>query len=339
MPPILTRRQFLHLAGIAGGLTATGLVGCVQPGSQTHEAALDQLVIKGPPAPPSILLAHVARQERLTALVPEVAFDTWANPDQLRADVTSNALHVAATPTNVAANLYQREVPVRLLNVTVWGILYVLTVDERMNTWSDLQDQTVAIPFRGDMPDLIFRYLAAENGLDVDQDLVPQYVSAPVEGLQSLLAGQARAAVLLEPAATAAQLRGEEQGITVRRMLNLQEEWAKVTGRGPRIPQAGTLAIASVIDTYPDVIAAIQEGLYEAVDWANQNPQAAAQLGAPYLGGVQEPIIAQSLPQMQLEMVPATAAREDLEFFFMRLKELSPELIGGALPDDGFYYS
>lgn len=333
-----TRRQFLHLATVAGGLTAVGLTGCTQTALQTQVEPLEQLVIKGPPAPPSILLARVAQQERLTALVPEVIFDIWANPDQLRADVTSNALHVAATPTNVAANLYQRGVPVRLLNVTVWGILHVLTTVEDIDGWDALAGQTVAIPFRGDMPDLIFRYLAGEHGLNVEQDLTPQYVSAPVEALQFLLAGQAQAAVLLEPAATAAQMRGQQEGIRVRRVLNLQEEWGKVTGRGPRIPQAGTLAVASLIDNHPDVVAALQEGLAEAVTWTQQNPQAAAALGTPYLVGLQEPIIAQALPQMPLEMVPAAAARDDLEFFFTRLKELSPEVIGGDLPDDGFYY-
>jgi NitT/TauT family transport system substrate-binding protein len=38
-------------------------------------------------------------------------------------------------------------------------------------------------------------------------------------------------------------------------------------------------------------------------------------------------------------MVPAAEARAELEFFFTRLSELSPEVIGGALPDDSFYYT
>lgn len=109
----------------------------------------------------------------------------------------------------------------------------------------------------------------------------------------------------------------------MRRMFDLQEEWDKMTGRGPRIPQAGTL-----VDSHPDVIATIQESLYEAVDWTKQNLQEVAQLGAPYPGGMQAPIIAQSLPRMQFEMMSAADAREDLEFFFNRLKELSPAVIG-----------
>jgi NitT/TauT family transport system substrate-binding protein len=333
----LTRRQFLRLSVGASGLAIAGLAGCAQPASQAEP--LEQLVIKGPPAPPSILLARITQQERLNSLVPEVMFDTWANPDQLRADVTANALHVAATPTNVAANLYNRGVPVRLLNVNVWGILYVLTVDERLTGWDDLRGQTIAVPFQGDMPDLTFRYLAAENNLDAARDMTLQYVAAPIEGLQSLLAGRVQAAVLPEPAATAAQLRGNQEGITIRRMLNLQEQWAAVTGQPPRIPQAGTLAVASLVEQYPDVVAAVQEGLTEAVAWTNQNPEAAAQLGVQHLGGIQEPIIIQSLPRMNLEMVPAAEARAELEFFFSRLSELSPEVIGGALPDDGFYYT
>lgn len=354
-----SRRQFLNLAAIVGGgLLAGGLLGCTvtqvptgsapatgepqaagpSPAPAGTVAPLERLVIQGPPSPPTILLAHLATQERLQALVPDVSFSTYKNPDHLRAGIMGGDLHVAAVPTYVAANLYRRGVPVQLLDVTVWGILHVLTVDDSIQGWSDLKGKTIAIPFKNDMPDLVFRYLAEKNGLQAEQDLRLQHTAAPVEALQMLLGGRAQAVVLPEPAATAAQVQGQAKQLTVRRVLDLQAEWATVTGRAARIPQAGTLIMAKVAREHPDVVQAIQAGLRDAVAWVKQDPAAAAELGAQHLDGLQAPIIQKSLAHTPLESVPAAEAQEDLEFFFSRLKELSPDIIGGDLPDAGLYY-
>ncbi len=346
----MTRRQFVHLATMAGGSALLGgLLGCGRAegpapaapaaGQPAAVPALDKLVIQGPMAPPTILLAHlVLQQEALKKAVPGVSFSTYKNPDQVRAGITSGELQVAAVPTYLAANLYRRGIPVQLLNVTVWGILHVLTVDDGIKGWADLKGKDVFIPFKGDMPDLVFRYLAGKNGLDPAKDLKLQYTSAPPEALQMLLAGKAKAVVLHEPVATAAQVQGKQKGLNVRPVLDLQQEWAKATGRAPRIPQAGTIVMASLTRDYPEVVAAIQTGIKEAADWVRANPAAAAELGSKHLGDLQAPVIEKSLARTPMEMVPAAAAREELEFFFSRLKELSPDIIGGDLPDSGFYY-
>ncbi|NEP86874.1 MAG: hypothetical protein F6K18_08525 [Okeania sp. SIO2C2] len=110
-----------------------------------------------------------------------------------------------------------------------------------------------------------------------------------------------------------------------------------MTGRAPRFPQAGTLALTSLIDKYPGLIQTIQDGLVEAVNWSQKNPDDAAALGAKYLG-LKAPVIKKSLGYTPLEMVSAKDAKEDLEFWYSRLLEQNPKLFGGSLPDDEFYY-
>lgn len=327
------RRQLLQALGLAGGaLLAGGLgAGCTTLGTQR----LDRLELNGPAAPPTVLLAHLAEQERLRTLVPDTTVGIWQSPDQLRAGVTSGQYQVAAVPTYVAANLYQRGLPVRLLNVTVWGILHVMAADDGVRGWSDLAGRRILVPFKGDMPDLVFRYLARQHGLD-PASLDVQYTSAPVEALQLLMAGHGQAAVLSEPVATAAELRGKQQGIPIRRVLDLQAEWAAATGGPPRIPQAGTLALTSLTERHPNVVRAIQAGLADAVSWVREAPAEAAQVGSKLIG-LEAPMVERSLPRTPLEMVTAADARGELEQFFSHLAELSPEIIGGTLPDAAFY--
>mgnify|MGYP000132347239 FL=1 len=318
----------------------TAETGAPETGGEAAEPVepLKSLQMQAPSAPPSILLAHLATQERLTSLVPEVNFQAFSTLDQLRADMVKGQVQVAAVPTYVAANLYNKGLPVQLLNVTVWGHLSVLTANPDINGWEDLRGKTVYIPFKGDSPDLIFQIVAREAGLAAD-DMNLTYVSAAPEALQMLMAGKADAAVLPEPVASAAIIQGKQNNIPVRELFELRQEWGRVTGRDPVIPQIGTIAVTDLIEQHPEVIDAIQEGLPESVEWIKANPAEAAALGEPYLNGLKVPVIESSLGRTPFEFVPATEAREEIEFFFTKLAELSPEIIGGGLPDDGFYYT
>lgn len=53
--------------------------------------------------------------------------------------------------------------------------------------------------------------------------------------------------------------------------------------------------------------------------------------------GVPPPVIGQVIPRLNLEVVPAAEAQEELEEFFGQLATLSPDIIGGGLPDAAFY--
>ena len=120
-------------------------------------------------------------------------------------------------------------------------------------------------------------------------------------------------------------------------VLNLQEEWGKTTGKKPRIPQGGTLVLTSLIEEHPEVIELVQAELKTAIVWARKNPAQAAELGAKYLG-LKPKAIELSLLRTPLETVTAGEDRKDLEFWFSRLMETNPKLLGGKLPDAGFYY-
>lgn len=333
----MNRRRFLRRTAAAGSLLLLGGFGRPS-GLAQSTPTLDELVLTGPPAPPSILLARMTTDERLTSRVGNVSFQTWGNPDQLRAQAAGGRFDASVMPSNVAANLYNNDVPIQLLNVNVWGILYVLTSDESVQGWETLSGQTVIVPFRGDMPDIMFRYLARQNGLDLGSDVTLRYAASPVEALQLFVAGAGGAVVLPEPAATGAEVRGQQAGRDVRRVLDLQRQWGETMGQAPRIPQAGLTATQSLIDGHPEIVDALQQSMGEAIQWVERQPQAAAELGSQYLG-VDAPLIKRALPNIPLDVVPAPDARAELETFYRLLKQFSPDLIGGDLPGDGFYGS
>ncbi|NET34549.1 MAG: ABC transporter substrate-binding protein [Cyanothece sp. SIO1E1] len=333
-----TRRHFLQAAaGFTG--TALGITAC-QPQAQISglsSAQLSRLTIGGSPILITILMAYLAQESALVQQVKTIDFKIWKTQDQLRADVVSGKLQVSATPTHVAANLYQRGVPITLLNVLVWGALHMMAREPVIAQWDDLAGRTLLVPFRGGVPDQLLRYLTTASGLQPDQDFTIQYTTDFAEAVQLLLAGRGDVAVLSEPAATGAQLRGAQQGVEIQRSLNLSAEWGRITGRAPRIPQAGTLALRSLTETAPNTLEIIQTGLAAAVNWVNQNPAAAAELGAQSLE-LNPIIVEQAISHTQFEFVSAADARADLEFWFAQLINQNPKLMGGQLPNADFYH-
>ena len=260
-----SRRQFLQLIAATTGLTlsANFFAGnTARMLAQSNGQLLSKLALGGSPITITILLAYLAEKSQITELVEEVDFRIWKTHDQLRSDAVSGQLQVSATPTTLAANLYQRQVPIKLLNVLVWGILNIWSA-QNIASFDDLKGKTLLIAFRGGLPSQLFFYLAKENGLNPERDLNVQYTTDFAQAVQLLLAGRGDAALLSEPAGTGAEIRGMQQGTNIKLAINLQEEWGKVTGRQPRFPQAGTLALTSLIEEYPEVIEAVQTGLKE----------------------------------------------------------------------------
>ena len=331
------RRRFLQFLTATTGLTLASPLWVSHSPAFSQDRQLGKLSIGGSPIMITVLLAYLSEQPTIQSLAREVDFSIWKTHDQLRAEVVSSQLQISATPTSLAANLYQRGVPIKLLNVLVWGVLNVWSGEKNISSWQDLRGKKLLIPFRGGLPAQLFFFLASENGLNSEQELNIQYTTDFAQAVQLLLAGRGDAALLSEPAGTGAEIQGNNKGMPVRAVLNLQEEWGKATGRKPRIPQAGTLALTSLVQQHPEVIQTVQTELKNAIVWATENSAAAAQLGAKYLG-LKAPVIERSLTRTPLEMVTAVEAREDLEFWFSRLMEQNPRLLDGKLPDVGFYY-
>lgn len=316
------------------GALATGLAIPSVLSTAASAATFGEMMISGPPAPPTIYLAHLAQQPSMAALADKVTFNQWRSPDMLISMVTKGHVHFSATPSNVAAMLYNKGGNLKLMDVTTWGILHLLTRRDDIKSLTDLKGKKLTSFFRGGMPDIVVRYLAGQLGLDMDNDVEMSYASTPLEAMKLFMAGRFDTVILPEPAVTAAKLQSKMIGKPLN-AIDIQQVWAEVTGRD-RIPQAGTLIRADIVEEHPEVARAIMDGVKASVNWMNTDKDGAAQLGASEFN-LPAPMVRKSLENTRMEYVSAVDAREELEFFYEALASLNPKLIGGKLPDDGFY--
>lgn len=98
------RRQFLGL--VASGITL-GIAGLPSP---ALESKLKDYGLWGPPAGPSITLAHAVSTGRLGAVAQPPKFTAWRTPDELLAGLSSGQIIASVVPAQLAANLYNRAI-------------------------------------------------------------------------------------------------------------------------------------------------------------------------------------------------------------------------------------
>ncbi|MTW14766.1 ABC transporter substrate-binding protein [Rhodoplanes serenus] len=324
---MLTRRRLLACGAAGAATLALGRPSLARP--------VEGLEILGAPNASTIVLVRLLESGGLAAAAPGASFRLWRDADELRAGLVSGRSRLITTPTHVPANLANRGLPMRLLCVLSMGHLSIVTAEEGIGALADLRGRPVVGFFRNDMPDLVFRTLVRRDGLDPDRDMTLTYAQTAMEAAQMLAAGRAATAILSEPSATAAIAMAQQQGRTLRRAVSLQAEWGRHFGR-PRIPMAGVALHQSLIDEAPALVAALRAGLVPAKDWVLANRGEAAALAERTMA-TKAPLFERSLAHFNVDAVSARALKDELETFYGAILALSPDALGGRLPDDAFY--
>jgi NitT/TauT family transport system substrate-binding protein len=327
----LSRRQ--ALAWLAAPLAAAPALGVAAP--------LPQITLAGPPAIVSAPLIHMAETNALQGLAQRTVFTSWRDPDQLRMMAMGGKADVLAMPSNVAANLYNRGAGVTLLNISTWGSQWIVTRDAGRKTLAAFKGEEIAVPFRGDMPDIVLQLLAAKQGLDPLRDFRIRYVPTPMEAMQLLITRRVSHALLSEPAVSLALRKTQSFPVgliapTLHRGADLQQEWGRLYQRPARLPQAGIAAVGA-LRAQPEALAAVTRAYAQSLAWCRDNAMECGRMMARHIDLLTPEAVADAIAVSQMDAVPLPQAREELEFFFGQLMARNPGLLGGKLPAAAFY--
>ena len=153
-------------------------------------AKLSKLTLVAPPGPMAIPLAYMAVNNKLAEVADKTDVVIWENADQLKAYVAGGQGDFVTMPSNNAAIFYNKGLQLKLLDISVWNITYLITSDSRVASFADIKGQSLAVPFEGSVPDLMFQYIAKAGGLDPQKDFKLRYATDPTQAAQLLLSGQ-----------------------------------------------------------------------------------------------------------------------------------------------------
>lgn len=246
--------------------------------------------------------------------------------DPLVAAFTSGSHDIIYAPTNLGAKLISKGLDYSYAGAVVWGTLYIGTQSETPISLSDLEGQELIVFGQNATPDVVTQTVLA------DMNVTIKYVGSASDAQSEILANNNAFVLLTEPLLSVTKLKVQNL-----QTIDMQAEWEKVTGMD-KYPMAGIFVKNSLIEMRKDVVDRYLELVEEAVNYANENPAETAQMAVDLEYGLPLPVLTSAIPTSSLHFKSAEDSKDDLIFYFEKIMDLNPALIGGELPAEDFYY-
>lgn len=294
------------------------------------------MALKGPTAMGMVQLMNEADSGNITDN--NYHFTITAATDEVSAALAQGTTDIAAVPANLASVLYNNtEGGVQVLAINTLGVLYIVESGDTVNSVEDLRGKTIYASGKGSTPEYALNYVLTQNGIDPSADVTIEWKSEQAECLSALMAEENAIAMLPQPFVTTAQAQSEN----LRVALDLTEEWdaLQADSETPSTLVTGVVvARTAFAEEHPEVVSAFLDRYQESVDYVNSNVEEAAQLVGQYEIVTAE-VAQKALPECNIVFIEGAEMKEKLSGYLSVLFEQNAQSVGGALPDDAFYFS
>ena len=249
------------------------------------------------------------------------------------AKLTNGEADIAAVATNLASTLYQKtEGGVSVLAANTLGVLCLVTKGEEITDIKALKGKTVYATGQGANPEYIINYIFEKNGLTVGTDVTVNFVSQPTELVTAFAQNEKIIAVAPQPVATTLTVKDQNAVIA----LDMNKEWDKVSDT--QLVMGCIVARKGYIEENPDAVKIFLEEYAESVKEVNSDTDTAAALCEKYGIVASAAIAKKAIPLCNIVFEDGAKLKTDLSAYLKFLFDANPKSVGGALPDDNFYY-
>ncbi len=262
-------------------------------------------------------------------------FSIAGAPDEVVAAVSGGKVDIAAVPTNLAATLYKRtEKGIKMIAINTLGSLYLLENGNTINSIADLRGKTVYATGKGANPEYVLNYLLEKNGLKVGEDVTVEFKAEHAELAALMAQGECVLGMLPEPNVSSAMAQNKD----LRIALNLNDEWDKVADEGSRLTMGCVIVRTEFLQEHPEAVKAFLEKLDASIKFANENAKDAGVLCETYGIVPKAALATKAIPNCNMTLIKGADMKPAIESYFKVLHTANPQSVGGAVPDEGFYY-
>ena len=265
-------------------------------------------------------------------------FTITAVTDEASAALGNGSTDIAAIPANLASVLYNNtDGAIQVLAINTLGVVYIVERGDSVQSVEDLRGRTIYASGKGTTPEYALNYVLSQNGIDPAADVTMEWKAEQAECLSALMADENAIAMLPQPFVTTAQTQSPD----IRVALDLTEEWDKCQSGSdaPSTMVTGVVvARTEFVEQHPEAVSAFLDHYKASVDFVTASTAEAAQLVGQY-DIVPAQVAEKALPACNITFIEGTEMQEKLSGYLSVLFEQNPQSVGGALPDEGFYYS
>ena len=327
----------LLLTGCSGGDTssdASAGTGSSAPASSAaaKKVKINVAAIKGPTG---VGMANLMKAADDKTAGNDYAFQVVTDPNEIVGKISNGDVDIAAVPTNLAASLYAKtNGKVKMLAVNTLGVLYIMENGETVKAVEDLKGKTIYSTGQGANPEYVLRYLLTKNGLEPGKDVTIEFLAENEELNTKLVSGDISLALVPEPNVTAVQAQKAE----LRVALDIYDEWNKTAGDDSKLMMGCVIARKEFIEEHPEAVKAFLNEYKTSIEKASSDLEGTAALCETY-GIIPKAVLAKkAIPRCNLTYIDGNAMMEQIKGYFDVLFEANPKSLGGALPDESFYF-
>lgn len=322
------KKNILKLFAAVAVLALTAalvLVGCADTKND------NKLLVIAPDGAPAFAMAQLFSEKPQFDGV-EVEYKV-VSANEVQNYMTTGAADIAILPTNMGANLYNKGEDVKLVGATTFGIMYIVSRDESVKSFGDLEGKTVVSIGQGNVPEFVLRYLLKRNGI---KNVTLEFRAEGTDVVSGLVANTIQIGVLGEPAATGAVGKLKQLEVPVSaNVIDLQTEWKAVTGNDG-YPQSALFTRSSVVKNHVNVLSSITEKIGNAEQWITENFEEANSAVLDAGGKTKLPAVG-IVKKIRVGFLSAKDVKSEMNEYFGIMGGLEPAFIGWKFPDDAFY--
>ena len=206
---------------------------------------------------------------------------------------------------------------------------------ETVQSVADLAGKTIVTTGKGTTPEYILNYILQANGLNPETDVTIEYKAEAAEVAALVQQGQADVVMLPQPMVTTVMAKTEG----VRVALDMTEEWAKAQGEDGKQLVTGTVIVRSdVLENNKEAVDTFLKEYEASINYLNENVTEGAELVAKYEIIPSAAIAEKAIPACNMVFMSGEAMQQSVAAYLSVLAEANPASVGGAVPDDAFYY-
>ncbi len=256
----------------------------------------------------------------------------YASAAEVSPLLISGDVDVANIPANLAAVLYAKmKGNIEVLNINTLGVLYMVGANRESASFEELKGATIYTTGKGTTPEYALNYLLEQNGM-TPEDFNIEYKSEATEVVAALQSDTEAVGVLPQPFVTVAQ--SQIEGLNI--LMSLTEEWNRVA-KDSELVTGVTVVRKDYLKEHEDQIQKFMTDLENSIDYVNANVEEMSASVEKY-DIIKAAIAKKAIPYCNLTYIAGTDMKNKLGGYLEVLFQQDAQSVGGAVPDDDFYY-